>query len=152
MEIRSRSLLVHLLIAKSVIEALFVSGIAVGFFWTTFPPAFRGWGEVTPHTVEGWAIDRNNKSAHVDVQLFIDDRFVATAVADRSRADIVAAGFAPDPQHGYSFAIPSLNAGEHVAIVYVVRAGGNQARKSLQLVGKPMRFVTDAEGSSRWLP
>src|SRR2546421_4196362 len=138
MDSRSRSLLAHLLVGKSIVEALFVSALAVGFFWFAFPPYFQGWGEVTPRTIEGWAIDRQSKTDHIEVQLFIDDRFVATAIANQSRPDVMDAGFTSDPQHGYSFPIPPLSPGEHVARVYAIHSSGNAVRKTLQLVGKPM--------------
>ena len=149
---RSKSALVHILIAKSIIETLLVAAVAIGFFFDAFPPYFKGWGEATPHAIEGWAVSTRNQSQRVEVQLFIDDSFIATGFADRLRPDVATAGQAADPWHGYSFGIPTLNQGNHVARIYAVHSSGRGARKTLQLLGDPIPFAIDAEGISHWIP
>ena len=140
MNSQSRSKLTHFLIAKSIAETLLVGALAVVFFFVAFPPYFEGWGEATPKAIAGWAIDRYDSSQHIEVQLFIDDQFVATRVAMLPRPDIVAAGMAKDEWHGYSFEIPALGEGNHVARVYAVHSSGQGARKTLQLLGNPIEF------------
>ena len=150
MDVGSRSKLVQLLIAKSAVEIVLVAGLTVGFFLITFPH-FQGWGEATPRTIEGWVVSQQHPEQTVEVQLFIDDRFVASALADRPRPDVVRAGKAKDERHGFSFEIPSLPQGYHVARAYAVHSSNQDKRKSLQLIGDPIPFDLDAEGKARWL-
>jgi hypothetical protein len=151
MDARSRSFLIHVLIGKSILEVLLVGGLATVFFFIAFPPYFQGWGEATPHTISGWAVNTQALADHVEVQLFIDNEFVASGTADQERPDVSEAGRAADPRHGYTFPVPSLTQGEHLAQVYAVHSSGNGTRKTLQLLGDPIRFTVDADGRSRWL-
>lgn len=145
----ARRKLTQLLIAKSVAETLLVATIAVAYSLTLFPPSFRGWGEATPRTIAGWAVNEAAPWERVEVQLFIDGRFVAHSFANVSRPDVPAAGWAADEWHGYSFAPQSLPAGEHVAHVYALHGTGK--RRTLQLVGDPIRFAVDGSGAYREL-
>jgi len=151
MDARPKAALIHVLIAKSILEVLLVATLALGFFFIAFPPYFQGWGEATPHTISGWAVNTQALSDHVEVQLFIDNEFVASGVADQERPDVSEAGRAPDPQHGYVFPIPPLSQGDHLAQVYAVHSSGNGARKTLQLLGDPIKFTVDADGRAHWL-
>lgn len=141
--------LVHILIGKSILETLFVGALAIIAFLTVLPPYFHGWGEVTERGVAGWAVNNGSPWERVEVQLFIDGQFFATAVADRSRPDVSAAGWALDEWHGYSFDVKSLNAGPHEARVYALRDSGSASRKSLQLVGTPIPFIAGSDGRLR---
>ncbi len=49
----------------------------------------------------------------------------------------------PDASRYFQFDLPPLDAGAHVAEVYAVRESGG-ARRVLQLIGKPVRFVVGA--------
>lgn len=150
MDAGSRSKLVQLLLAKSAIEILLVASLTVGFFLITFPH-FDGWGEATPRAIEGWVVSQQHPNQTVEVQLFIDDRFITSGLADRPRPDIVLAGKAKDERHGFSFEIPALSQGYHVARAYAVHTSNHDKRKSLQLIGDPIPFDLDAEGKARWL-
>ena len=150
MDARSRSKLVHFLIAKSAVEIILVAGIAVGFFLITFPH-FQGWGEATPHAIEGWVVSQQHPDQKVQVQLFIDGKFISSGVADRSRPDIVFAGKATDEWHGFSFEIPALSQGYHVARAYAVHTTHSGGRITLQMIGDAIPFDIDAEGKARWL-
>ena len=141
-----RRKLAELLIAKSIAETLLVATIAVVFYLTLFPPFFRGWGETTPHDIAGWAVNQTSPWERVQVQLFIDGGFVASAVANRSRPDVLAAGWSADEWHGYVFAAPPLPSGEHVGQVYAMHSNGAGTRRTLQLLGDPIRFVVDVNG------
>jgi hypothetical protein len=138
--------LAHVLIGKSILETLFVGALAVVAFLTVLPPYFHGWGEVTDYGIAGWVVDNGSPGERVEVQLFIDGKFFAAAVANRSRPDVSAAGWALDEWHGYSFVVNSLNAGPHEARVYALRNSGHAIRKSLQLVGTPIPFVVGIDG------
>jgi hypothetical protein len=143
--------LAHLLIAKSIAETLLVATIAVVFFLSLFPPYFRGWGEATPHAVAGWAVNEAEPAERVEVQLFVDGRFVGSSLADLSRPDVRDAGWSTDEWHGYSFARLSLAPGEHLAQVYALHSNGAGTRRTLQLLGDPIRFTVDGNGVFRQL-
>ena len=144
MNSKSRARLVHLLISKSIAEALLMTTVAVAFFFATTNPSLRGVLDAADKNyVTGWVVDESRASARVEVQLFIDDRFAADAVADKYRPDVHEARRADDDWHGFVFSTPQLTAGNHEARVYAVNANGGGARRTLQLIGKPYRFRTE---------
>ena len=104
--------LVHLLIGKSIIEALFVSALVVVYFLDVFPH-FHGWGEVHPQAISGWAVNSRNPSERVEVQLFIDDTFVARTIAAETAPKAVAGGWATDEWHGFTIAMSKIGPGRH---------------------------------------
>jgi hypothetical protein len=147
----SSSKLINILIGKAVIETLLVAIIAVGSYANMFPPTFHGWGEAVSQTkcIAGWAVNNASPWERVQVQLFIDDKFIATQAAQLSRPDVNAAGWARDQWHGYSFDVPDLRAGSHEARVYAVHESGKGARYTLQLLGDPVQFDVDQNGAWR---
>ena len=145
MKIPSTSL-VNVLIGKSILEVLLVGALAVFTFSSILPPYFHGWGEVTGTGISGWVVDNAAPWDRVEVQLFIDGKFVASIVANESRRDVMTAGWAKDEWHGYTFSITSLNAGLHEARVYALHDSGQGKRKTLQLVGNPIRLQVDPNG------
>ena len=138
--------LYRLLIAKSVAETVFVGALAVIFFFSSFPPKFQGWGEATPDSIAGWAVNRSAPWDRVRLQLFIDGNFVAEGIANLPRPDVMAAGWAQDQWHGYAFVAPALTAGPHEAHVYAIHASGDGTHRTLQLVGNPIRFMFHENG------
>lgn len=137
---KPRSQLVNLLIGKSILETILVATIAVVVFLNVFPPAFKGWGEAVVETrsIAGWAVNNGEPWERVEVQLFIDGKLYGAQVAQLSRPDVSAAGWAKDEWHGYNFAVPEVRPGEHEARVYALHRSGN--RFTLQLLGDPIRF------------
>src|SRR5258706_1836369 len=74
MRIRSRSKLVHLLLSKSMAEALLVTAVAVGFYFSTTNRHLRGvLDRADNQTVTGWVVDEAQPATRVEVQLFIDE-------------------------------------------------------------------------------
>ena len=138
--------LVHILIGKSIVETLVVGALAVFTFITVLPPYFHGWGEVTETGISGWAVNNASPWERVEVQLFVDGKFVAAGVADRYRPDVSAAGWAKDPWHGYTFVVTSLPVGDHEARIYALHGSGHGTRKSLQLLGDPIEFSLGNDG------
>lgn len=137
--------LTDFLIAKSIIEVLFVGALAVGFYLTAFTPFFRGSLDAADaRHVAGWVVNQSEPQSSVEVQLYIDGRFAGNRTADLSRPDVKAAGRAEDELHGFVFDTPPLPAGEHEARVYAVHASGRDRRRTLQLVGKPLVFSVAA--------
>jgi len=140
--------LVYFLIGKAVLEALFVAALVVGFYVTTFHTNLSGWSELNEGHIAGWVFDASAPSAALDVQLYVDDLFIADHLANVARLGSSipqqASDASSDASHGFQFDIPTLGAGEHIAEVYVVRESGGGGRRVLQLIGKPLRFVTGA--------
>lgn len=141
--------LTNALIAKSILDTIFVGVLAVAVYANAFPPTFHGWGEAVPesHTIAGWAVNDADPWRRIEVQLFIDGKFVGTQVADHSRPDVSAAGWAKDEWHGYNFVVNELSAGTHDARVYAVHASRSGARQTLQMLGDPITFQVNADGS-----
>lgn len=138
---RARRALVQLLVGKSVLEALLVSALAVAFYAVAFKPSFRGSLDLAnARAVEGWVVDASRPASHVEVQLYIDGRFVASGFADQPRPDVRDAGRAPDELHGFRFRLNVNEPGEHEARVYAVHASDGGARRTLQQVGRALRF------------
>lgn len=148
LSIASRNGLSYLLIAKSIAEATLVAVLALTFYFTAFPPHYRGWGEVTARQqIAGWAVNEAAPWDRVEVYLFIDGRFVASRTANLSRPDVSGAGYARDEWHGYTFDLPPLEKGEHEAHVYAIHKSSGGARQTLQLLGKPIRFSVAANSA-----
>jgi len=123
-----------------------VTAIAVGFYFATSNPDLRGvLDEANAEKVNGWAVDEARPWTRVEVQLFIDDEFVADKTAGEFRPDVHSAKRAEDDWHGFVFATPPLPAGEHEVRVYALLPNAAGTRRSLQLIGKPLRFRIEAE-------
>jgi hypothetical protein len=138
---------------QMIFAALACLTLAVGAYavwkeYDSFPPYLRGFGEVTPRgEVAGWAVDPARPSEAVEVELYVDGRFVAHARADLPRADVVAAGRAAAENCGYSFTLPPLAPGPHEARVYALHApGGGAELRTLRQLGNPLRFTAGADG------
>ena len=142
--------LVHVLIAKSIIETLFVSTLVVVYFLNVFPH-FHGLGEVTPPTISGWAVNSRNPNERVEVYLFIDDKFVARTIASESRAEVVAGGWSTDEWHGFTIHVSAMDLGYHEARAYAIHNSGRGARKTMQLLGHPFRFLVAPDGTLKAL-
>lgn len=143
--------LVNLLIGKSIAETVLVGAIAVGVFLNAFPPVFHGWGEAVVESKEiaGWAVNDADPWTPVEVQLFVDGKFDRAQTAHLWRPDVVAAGWSKNELCGYRFALPSLPAGTHEARVYALHESGGASRYTLQLLGDPIKFVVNIDGSWR---
>lgn len=131
--------LTNWLIAKSIIEVLFVVALAVVAQYRAFHPYFRGDAEATKdHRIAGWAVDDLTPTRRVEIQLYIDGKFVAHSIADKPRPDVRDAGRAADEFCGIDFALPELADGTHEARVYAVNSSDADKRKTLQLINHPV--------------
>jgi len=142
--------LVHVLIAKSIIETLFISALVVVYFLDVFPH-FHGWGEATPRAISGWAVNSRNPTEHVEVQLFVDDKFVARTVASQPRPQVVAGGWAKDEWHGFTIPVAAIEAGYHEGRVYAINNSGGGSRKTLQMLGHVLHFQVIPDGTLKSL-
>ncbi|MEO6656022.1 MAG: hypothetical protein ABIO36_08050 [Pyrinomonadaceae bacterium] len=138
--------LTHVLIGKSIIETLLIGTLAVYTFITILPPFFHGWGEFTGNGISGWAVNNAAPFQRVEVELFIDGKFQALAVADESRPDVPAAGWARDERHGYTFPLAGQSPGSHEARVYALYHSADGVRKSLQMLGSAIPFDVNTDG------
>src|ERR1700674_1662059 len=116
---KPRISLVHLIVAKSIIETLLVSALVVVYFLDAFPH-IHGWGEVAQQAISGWAVNSRNPSERVEVQLYVDDKFVARTVASQSRRQVVVGGWATDEWHGFTIPVSAMELGNHEARVYAI--------------------------------
>jgi hypothetical protein len=136
-----------LVFAALVCLTLAVGAWTVWVEYSSFPPHFRGFGEVTRKgEVAGWAVDAARPGARIEVELYVDGRFVAHDVATLPRPDVVTAGRASDPDCGYRFPLPTLAEGSHEARVYALHAPGPADRRTLKQLGDPLHFETAADG------
>lgn len=142
-----RSQLVNLLIGKSILETIFVATIALVVYLNAFPPRFYGWGEavVDTRSIAGWAVNNAAPWDRLEVHLYIDDKLYSTQVAQLSRPDVVAAGWAKDEWHGYNFPVSGLAPENHEARVYALHKNGD--RFTLQLLGNPIQFAVSGDGT-----
>ncbi len=141
--------LVNILIGKAIVETLLVGALAVGSYINVFPPTFHGWGEaqIQSRSIAGWAVNNGSPWQRVEVQLFVDDKFVAAGTANLSRPDVRDAGWSLDEWHGYRFELHDFAPGLHFAKVYAVHKSGGGARYTLQMLGDPIIFVVTENGS-----
>ena len=141
MDNKARARLIHLLISKSMAEALLIAAVVVGFYFVTTNPNLRGvLDNADKARVTGWAVDEGDAAARVQVQLFVDDAFAVAGTANQYRPDVHEAKRAGDDWHGFSLPMPALSAGQHEARVYAVYSNGGGSRRTLQLIGKPFNF------------
>jgi len=137
----------QILFAALACLTLAVGTYAVWREYAAFPPRLRGFGEVTRRgEVAGWAVDPARPGARVEVQLYVDGRFVAHGVASLPRPDVLATGRAPDENCGYRFQLPPLAAGEHEARVYALHTPGAGDLRALKQLGNAIRFTMGADG------
>jgi hypothetical protein len=142
------------LIAKSIIEALFVAALAVYFAYTNINPFFRGSIDVADErTIEGWVVNEAAPDERVEVHLYIDGHFVSRRLADAPRADVLAAGRSRDAYHGFVFKTPPLPPGENYrARVYATHIAGGGARRVLQEIGAATALRVTANRENLHLP
>ena len=137
-----RARLTKLLLAKLTIDLLFVAALAVYTHAVAFRPFYSGSLDYADSkSVRGWVVDRSEPGAAVEVQLYIDGRFAASALADEPRPDVSEKGFAEDERHGFVFNLGAIQPGEHEARVYAVNASRADTRRALQQIGGALRFT-----------
>ncbi|MFL6230904.1 MAG: hypothetical protein ACJ741_19180 [Pyrinomonadaceae bacterium] len=154
---RAGARLSQVLIGKSLVETLFVVALAALFSYTHFNPRLRGTLDAADaRAVAGWVVDEAAPDRLVEVELYIDDHFVARRRAVESRPDVLAAGRAPSAEHGYVFQTPPLSEGEHEARVFAVEhAGGDPSHTALVQVGDALKFTvrageTNGQAPEKW--
>jgi hypothetical protein len=133
--------LLRAVIAKSFLDLIFICAAVSLAAFLSFHPLLRGAIDVADQTrVAGWAYDPLSPDEKLEVQLFIDGRFAASTRAGERREDLVRAGAAANPEHGFSFAVAPLRLtpGAHAAQVYAVHQAAGRYKTLLPLAAKPL--------------
>ena len=121
---RAAARLLSAVVIKTMLEVIFVCIIVTLAAMANFHPFLRGAIDIADGSrIAGWARDPSSPDEGVQVQLFIDGDFVASMRANEPRPDLVTAGAANRPNHGFAFSIESLRLapGHHIVKVYAVR-------------------------------
>jgi hypothetical protein len=137
------SKLLRAVIAKSFIEIIFVCAVATLAAFSNFSPLLRGVIDVADQTrVAGWVHDPFSPQEAIEVQLFIDGKFVAARRADEKRDDLVEARATTNPHHGFTFTLDPANLtnGTHTVQVYALRES-SVGNKALILISKTSRTI-----------
>ena len=144
----------HALIAKSLVEVLFVVALAVYFSYTSFNPYFRGSVDAADaRAVAGWVVNKAAPAERVEVHLYIDGHFVSRRLAGEPRPDVFDAGRSGDAYHGFVFGLPPLPPGRaYEARVYAMHVTGDATRRTLQEFGGIRRFSVETDGMNAPVP
>lgn len=135
--------LLRAIIAKSFVEVVLVCVVASLAAFSTFSPQLRGAIDVADQArVAGWVNDPRSPEKSLEVQLFIDGKFVASKLADAPRDDLVKAEVTTRPNHGFDFEVGQLNLspGKHSAQVYAVREAAGESKILLPISALPVTF------------
>ncbi|NOT59042.1 MAG: hypothetical protein HOP19_02330 [Acidobacteria bacterium] len=136
--------LLRAVLAKTGLEVAFVCVVATVAAFHNASPLLRGAIDAAGQThVAGWAYDPLTPKSALEVQLFIDDRFVRTVRADQARPDLVKADVTPTAAHGFSFELTdvSLSPGKHAAQVYALRNAAGRNKALIPLSKEPIPFA-----------
>ena len=139
--------LLRAVLVKAGLEISFVCVIATLAAFHHASPLLRGAVDVADQTqVAGWAYDPLTPREPLDVQLFIDEQFIAARRADQPRPDLARVGAAPTATHGFRFELAGtpLSAGAHAAQVYAVRNAAGKNKSLIPLTKEPLAFQVAA--------
>jgi hypothetical protein len=135
--------LLRAIFVKTFLELLFICFLATYAAFVNYSPLLRGAIDLASQTrVAGWAHDPQAPAEALEVQLFIDDQFIATGRAGARRDDLVQAGATTLPNHGFSFDLSNLQLapGEHRAQVYALRTAAGINKMLVPLSREPVIF------------
>ena len=139
----ARARIARLVAAKLMLDLLFVAALAAYTHADTLRPPFSGSLEhADARSVRGWVVDRTGGDEPVEVQLYVDGRFVASTYAGVPRPGAPAGPPAPGGRKGFVFELDPPLYGEHEARVYALRSTRGGSRRSLSRIGGPLAFVS----------
>lgn len=93
--------------------------VSIGLYSQNMPIGFLdtvnySWGG-------GWAYDPDAGTTPIEVHIYVDGRFYTSKLANEYRPDLVSAGVAPDPYHGYTFTLTGIDTNiPHEIMVYAI--------------------------------
>ena len=133
----ARRRLARLVAATLALDLVFVGAFALYTYSANYPRGFEGALEhADGRGARGWVVDLERPGEAVEVQLFENGRFVASAVADGPPpGESGGAG-----RRGFAFNFERELYGEREVCVYAVRAARGGTRRTLQQVGAPRGF------------
>lgn len=138
---RVRGRLAKLVATKLALDLLFVCGLAAYTHAVTNGRSFAGALErADANGASGWVVDLERPGAPVEVQLFLDGRFAAAAIASEPLTGDAAKGNHAQDRRVFVFQFGQPRYGEYEARVYAVREGRGGARRTLQQIGDPRGF------------
>jgi hypothetical protein len=133
-----RARLVKLVAVKLALDLVFVCGLAVYTHAVTYGRGFDGAIEhADGFEVSGWVVDLERPDAPVEVQLFVNGRFTASALAGEPVSDKDPRDETVHVQRPFVFRFEQPQYGEYQMRVYAVREARGGARRTLQQVGGP---------------
>ncbi len=135
--------LLRAVLVKAGLEIGFVCVIAtVAAFYNSSPLLRGAIDEANQSHVAGWAYDPLTPKATLEVQLFIDDRFIRATRADAPRPDLVKAGVTKMATHGFELELKDvpLAVGKHIAQVYALRNAAGKNKALIPLSKEPLTF------------
>jgi hypothetical protein len=137
------SRLLKAITAKFFAEVTLVCVVVTLAAFSTFSPQLRGAIDAADQTrVAGWVVDPNSPGDALEVQLFIDEKLVASKLADEERTDLVQSGVTSTPNHGFKFDLTTihLSAGRHITQVYALRRATGENKILLPIAKQPSVF------------
>lgn len=145
---RSATKLLQAVLVKTGLEiTLICVAVSLAAFSHINPP-LRGAIDVADASrIAGWAYDPREPAARLEVQLFVDGRFVAAGRADERRDDLARRGAADDAMHGFTFAVPPLGLapGRHTLQVFAVHSGSANNKTLLSLTRSTLTLDINAK-------
>lgn len=129
---QTRRRLVRLLVAKAALDLVFVTTLAFGTGHFSLRTRFGGTvDEAGPRVVRGRLTDADGTGSPVEVQLFLDNTFAASA--------LVGAGETAGDRH-FVFELDPPRAGAREARVFAVEPSRDGSRRTLHQLGGPFRL------------
>lgn len=129
--------LVRLLVAKAALDLLFVTALALNSGYAPSGTRFEGAIDYAyTDAVRGWVTDTADAGRPVEVQLFLNGEFVASAVADKSADEGADGG-----RLAFVFKHERPQYGDRQARVYAVCPSEDGTRRTLQLLGSPVNYA-----------
>jgi hypothetical protein len=116
--------LLKAIVAKALIEIILVCAVATFTAFSSFSPRLRGDIDVaSQRRVAGWVLAPEAPDVVIEVQLFVDDKLLASQLANEQRSNLVRYGLSPNPYHGFYFDLNQFNLapGRHTVQVYALR-------------------------------
>jgi hypothetical protein len=135
----TRRRLARLIAAKLALDLLFVGAFALYTHAVTFRHSFEGALEhIDGNGARGWVADLERPGEAVEVQLFLNGKFAAAAVAGEPLPGDSAGATPAGARRAFVFEF--RRSGEYEARVYAVRGGRGGARRTLHQIGDPQYF------------